>query len=163
MAKYLLVLYSAWTVATEGFDPSKTLLIDYYPRGNVPQNFLFRGNMPTINGSFAYDAIVSTMSTVARQYNLTFPDNFSLIDVSYLNILERSDLEIEEAFFKDNPSKGQFYNKVIVGTEITPPQDDQGLIKDVVKEYVGTLSIDKLPSLMEFLRGLLTHRMKDHW
>ena len=28
--------------------------------------------------------------------------------------------------------------------------------QDVVKEYVGTLSIDKLPSLMEFLRGLLT-------
>ena len=54
--------------------------IDYYPR-DVPQNFLFRGNMPTINGSFAYDAIVSTMSTVARQNNLTFPDNFSLIDV----------------------------------------------------------------------------------
>ena len=44
-------------------------------------NFLFRGNMPVINGSFAYSEIVATMRGVAEKYNYSLPANFTLIDV----------------------------------------------------------------------------------
>ena len=54
--------------------------IDYYPR-HAPKNFLFRGNMPISNGTFAYDDIVETMETIAKKKNLTMPGNFSLLDV----------------------------------------------------------------------------------
>ena len=48
---------------------------------------------------------------------------------SYLNPFEFSDLEIERKYFESNPSIGKFYNKLITGTLIKPPQDDPGLIK----------------------------------
>lgn len=44
-------------------------------------NYLFRGNMPVVNGSFAYTEIVNSMRSTARENNLAFPDNFSLIDI----------------------------------------------------------------------------------
>ena len=48
---------------------------------------------------------------------------------SYLNPFEFSDLEVERKYFESNPSIGKFYNKLITGTLIKPPQDDPGLIK----------------------------------
>ena len=54
--------------------------IDYYPR-SAPTNFLFRGNMPAINGSFAYKDLVQSMAAAAGKLNLSLPSNFSLVDV----------------------------------------------------------------------------------
>ena len=54
--------------------------MDVYPR-DLPTNFLFRGNMPVVNGSFAYSEIVMTMRGVAGKLNYTIPANFTLIDV----------------------------------------------------------------------------------
>ncbi len=54
--------------------------IDHYPQTN-PHNFLFRGNMPNVNGEFAYDQIVASMKTIITQKNFTFPPNFTLIDI----------------------------------------------------------------------------------
>ena len=54
--------------------------IDFYPQGQ-PRNFLFRGNMPVLNGSFAYSAIMASMKDVAMANNLSLPSNFSLVDV----------------------------------------------------------------------------------
>ena len=48
---------------------------------------------------------------------------------SYLNIFEEKDLAIERDFFKKNPSRGEFCNIVVVGSEVPPPQDDPALIK----------------------------------
>ena len=61
--------------------------IDIYPRTAAkPTNFLFRGNMPVVNGSFAYNEIVASMAKVAQAKNLTLPTNFTLIDVRSLVI-----------------------------------------------------------------------------
>jgi hypothetical protein len=54
--------------------------------------------------------------------------NFSYT-CSYLNPLEFPDLEVERKYFKANPKTGKFYNKLITGTLIKPPQDDIGFIK----------------------------------
>ena len=61
--------------------------IDVYPRTTKPTNFLFRGNMPVINGSFAFKEIVASMAKVAQAKNLTFPTNFTLIDVRLILVI----------------------------------------------------------------------------
>ena len=48
---------------------------------------------------------------------------------SYLSPLEFSDLDIEKKYFETNLTVGTFYNKMIIGTLLVPPQDDLGLIK----------------------------------
>ena len=55
--------------------------IDVYPHTSKPTNLLFRGNMPVLNGSFAYTEIVASMAKTAQAQNYTFPTNFTLIDV----------------------------------------------------------------------------------
>ena len=85
--------------------------------------------MPVLNGSFAYREVVSSMAKVAEAKNFTFPANFTLLDVSYLNDFEYKDLEIERKYFESNPSLGTFSNRVIIGALDAPPQNDTGLIK----------------------------------
>ena len=63
--------------------------MDVYPR-DKPQNFLFRGNMPVVNGSFAYDEVVKTMGGVAGKNNYTLPANFTLIDVRCVTVCVNS-------------------------------------------------------------------------
>lgn len=149
----LLVCLYVQLGSADDYHPDRTLLIDVYPQID-PTNFLFRGNMPVINGSFAYNEIVATMTSVAGKHNYTLPTNFTLMDVSYLNIFEEKDLAIERRFFEAHPELGKFDNTVIVGTILPPPQKHPDFIKDVVKEYIE-LSIDKLPDVMTYLHELL--------
>lgn len=58
-----------------------SIRIDYYPKSSSPTNFLFRGNMPVINNTFAYKEIMETMSEIVVKKNFTFPQNPSLIVV----------------------------------------------------------------------------------
>lgn len=60
--------------------------IDAYPSA-TPTNFLFRGNMPVVNGSFAYSQIVSTMSSLIRGQGFTVPKDFDLIVVRWVRFL----------------------------------------------------------------------------
>lgn len=154
----ILVSIHTRSCNAEDFHPERTLLMDYYPRTNTtsrPRNFLFRGNMPIINGTFGYSSVVDTMKKVANANKLSIPDPFIFVDVSYLNIFEEKDLKIEKDFFKSNPDRGRFYNKVIVGTVIVPPVDHLDFIKKHVKMYIEH-SFDKIPDLMVFIRELLT-------
>ena len=57
--------------------------IDYYPH-DAPKNFLFRGNMPISNGTFAYESLVNTLRAVSEKNNITLPRNFSILDVRYV-------------------------------------------------------------------------------
>lgn len=69
------------------FSPIESDILSFYRMDAYPQvnatNFLFRGNMPVINGSFAYSEIVMTMKTQAEKHKYKFPNNFTLIDVRY--------------------------------------------------------------------------------
>jgi hypothetical protein len=47
-------------------------------------NFIFRGDEPLANTTFAYDELVRYMSNKSKtQLNVSLPANFTLIDVSY--------------------------------------------------------------------------------
>lgn len=130
--------------------------MDYYPR-DVPRNFLFRGSMPTNASTFAYQLLVDTMETVVAKQNLTLPKNFSLIDISYLNVFEESDLKIEKDFFKSHPELGSFEKIPIYGTLDPPPQEDLEFIKSAVKLYIEA-SHDQLPRVMQRFHSLLTQQ-----
>jgi len=68
------------------------------------------------------------------------------IPISYLNVFEENDYMVEKKFFEANPNKGKLYNKIIskrmhthsytnhihsniVGSLLTPPQNDLTLVK----------------------------------
>ncbi len=104
-------------------DYFKVRLIDYDMRG--AGTWLFRTNLPIINGTFAYDTLLQHMQNRAAEQNVSFPKinqgaKVQLIDISFLNIKEYADLEVEEEFFKNHPDLGQFFNWVIVGSLISP-------------------------------------------
>ena len=44
-------------------------------------------------------------------------------------MFEEKDLAIEREFFRKNPSKGDFLNIVVIGSEVPPPQENTTLIK----------------------------------
>ena len=54
--------------------------MDFYPKV-APKNFLFRGNMPISNNTFAYDILVKTLNSSASKMNVTLPKDFSILDV----------------------------------------------------------------------------------
>ncbi|XP_065920115.1 uncharacterized protein [Dysidea avara] len=128
--------------------------MDWTPQSSELHNFLFRGNQPINGTQFAYTSLVTTMRSLAKSAGHDFPDNFTLLDVSYLNVFEEKDYMVEKKFFEANPNKGTLYNKIIVGSLIPPPQNDLTLTKDTVKAYVEN-GFDKLPEKMKFFRDLL--------
>ena len=55
--------------------------MDFFPRDSTsPTNFLFRGNMPVVNGSFAYREVVSTMADLIKLAGFTMPQNSLFLD-----------------------------------------------------------------------------------
>ncbi len=62
-------------------------------------------------------------------------------------------MKIERDFFKSNPDKGMFHNRIIVGTVIPPPQNDTKLINASYNNYyffypwLISLDLFKLQSL----------------
>ena len=66
-------------------------LIDFDTRG--AGTWLFRTNLPIINGTFATDTLLQYMQQRAAEQNVSFPavdqgEKVQLIDVSFLNIKE---------------------------------------------------------------------------
>ncbi len=58
--------------------------MDFYPK-DAPKNFLFRGNMPISNNTFAYDILVRTLNSSASNKNVTLSKDFSILDVRLVN------------------------------------------------------------------------------
>jgi len=86
-------------------------------------NWVFRGDLPINGTTFVYDQLVSFMNQSALKVGLQLPSKFQLIDVSFLNEIlpdEREDLQIERAFFQQNPSVGNFINWPLYGDLSSP-------------------------------------------
>jgi len=68
---------------------ARVRLIDHDSRGAGV--WLFRSNLPIINGTFAYDTLLSYMQERALEANVSFPaidqgEKVKMIDISFLNI-----------------------------------------------------------------------------
>jgi len=71
------------------------------------ENLLFRGNMPTVNHTFAYATLTDLLKTRAATKGVAFPANFSLVIVSLNNDFDGQDFKAEKAFWKEHPELGR--------------------------------------------------------
>ncbi len=97
-------------------------LLDYSEAG--AGTWLFRTSLPSINGTFSYDTLLSLMQQRSIEANISFPNittqQVKLIDINLLNIAEYDDMQTEKNFFAANPDKGVYYNWPIVGSLVSP-------------------------------------------
>ena len=140
----------AGTVASSELEYHKVRLMDHDTKG--AGTWLFRTNLPVINGTFAYDTLLQYMQSRAAENNVSFPETgakVKLVDISFLNIKEYEDLRVEEDFFAANPDKGEFQNWPIVGSLISP----NWLSEEERRKEVAGLnnSIDDLPKRIPLL------------
>ena len=76
----------------EEFIPHRTHLVDTFNT-----SFMFRGNAPIVNGSFAREELQKTLQEVAGNNtikNTTLPDDFNLVVVSMLNRIKPSEEKV---------------------------------------------------------------------
>ena len=88
-----VVLLATLSMARAGFaglDPSRVHLVDAY-NGNL----LFRGNMPTINHTFAYSALVDVFVERTKAAGVEMPKSFALVD-NALTLLKEHVSKIEQ-------------------------------------------------------------------
>eukprot|EP00035_Acanthoeca_spectabilis_P008415 m.153438 g.153438 ORF g.153438 m.153438 type:complete len:229 (-) comp14349_c0_seq6:245-931(-) len=147
----MALLLTLFVVATaENFNPNRTRYID-----NIGTNWLFRGNEPVINGSFAMSALRSSLAFAARSSGKILPDNFTITDISFLNPSEQSDENVESKYFKGNPTAGKFINWVVVGDLTAPPVKDKALLKEMATKF-RSWDHDDLPHRMDELHEYMT-------
>ena len=130
-------------------------LLEYSEAG--AGTWLFRSNLPSVNGTFAYDTLISYMQQRSIEANVSFPDITSekvkLIDISLLNVASYGDLMMEKNFFEANPDKGTFINWPIVGSLVSPNWLSEA---ERIKEVAAlNVSIDNLPSLIPKIRNAI--------
>jgi hypothetical protein len=117
--------------------------------------WLFRTNLPSVNGSFAYDTLVSYMQQRSIEANVSFPDitsqKIKLIDINLLSVNSYGDIQIEKNYFEANPDKGTFINWPIVGSLVSPNWLSEA---ERIKEVAAlNVSIDDMPSLIPKIRN----------
>ena len=160
----LSILLTSYVSATGGgsfYNPKlggdlsyhKVRLLEYNEAG--AGTWLFRTNLPAVNGSFAYDTLVSYMQQRSIEANVSFPNittqGVKLVDISLLSVNSYSDIQIEKDFFEGNPDKGIFYNWPIVGSLVSPNWLSEA---ERIKEVAAlNSSIDNLPSLIPKIRN----------
>ncbi|EFC39365.1 predicted protein [Naegleria gruberi] len=111
----------------EGIMESRVRLIDSNSQLN---RFLFRGNTPIEHGNFAIGKLRDLVREVGKNNNVQVPDEFYLIDVSFLNMFEE-DLKDETEYFKANPHIGELVHWTIIGNPINGTDLPEWLRKDL--------------------------------
>ena len=147
-----LVLVGQMSVAkAESLNPSRVHLVDA-----DGSNLLFRGNMPTVNHSFAYSTLTNLLKQRTEAKGLIFPSNFSLVVVSFNNDFDGQDFKAEKAFWKQHtPELGRLINWPLGLAGIVPPKDVPSHERE--KMANGSVwKIDKVPQRVVALRQLLT-------
>jgi len=86
-------------------DTSHVKLVDY---SSITGNFLYRSGEPkNTDGTFAWDTLNTTFAKIAASNGIPFPTDYYLYDLCLLTT-ETSDINMERAYFQQNPTKGKF-------------------------------------------------------
>lgn len=128
------------------FDPSLFYLVD-----QVDKNFLFRGNMPQENGTFAYEQLTSSIEDTLSKLGINLPSDYQLHDLSLLHDGEEQDIDIEQSWFKNNPGTGSFQLHSLFGTFFNPV-DFPAFIRNY---FLTNYDIDGLRVLTTEMRNIL--------
>lgn len=155
----LLLVLLGLAAATEPFNADRVHLIDYAAATN---SYLFRCNEPLYsNETFDYAGLLRTMRE--RVANATgvpaMPEKVFLVDVNLLT-LEMSAIRAEEKFFTQHADLGTFVHRPIWGSLVNPFDLPEPARKEAAKT-LDHWSHDRLPTLMEQLRTMLTETYRN--
>jgi hypothetical protein len=140
------------------------LQVDVSPSG---RNWIFRSNFPKVTtgntSQFAFpNPLLGWMQQRAKEEGggKPFPTAFQLQDISFDNILEVKDIEIEIEWFAANPDKGNLTFWPLVG-QFIPPElfnatEREALAHDPAKLW----ELDQLPSRLATIREWLMDESK---
>jgi len=126
-------------------------------------NYIFRGNEPKISQNgvdvFAYDLLASYLANASlSQAGVTLPSKFYLIDIKYVysteDPAETADIAMETAFFKLNPTLGQFSTHLIWGDVDDPTVMPVSKVETMAKN-LSAWQHDNLPVYIPSLYELL--------
>lgn len=130
----------------------KVHLVDHNPATN---NFFFRGNLPVLNSTFAYDELKTYFQIRAQESGFDFPSQFTLVDISMLWLVEEpfTDYPLEVNFWKDpsNHLLGNFTEWPIgySGLSLIPSM----MTKDMARALAGKFAkIDDVYSKVVWLK-----------
>ncbi len=135
------------------FTPRKLRLVDYDPESG---NYLFRGNMPIINGQFAFKEIIDTMNLrCTEQLETTLPEDIFVLDISLISKLAESHLlKLEQAFTQTNPDLVHLIHYPVYGAVSNPDYYPGSVLQIMLNlPFIGDVY-----SLVDKLRNLLNQQ-----
>lgn len=146
-------------------DQKRVHLIDAYPRGPTPHNFIFRGNNPTNKSSaagedgkyqFDYDGLVAAMRTAASTCSVTLPKELRIVDVSLENPTDPGYF-VEHQFWNRHADLGELIQWTTLGSlldvKVTPFKEQ--LVKNGSWAIQG--DADRLPERLAAIHSALTN------
>lgn len=127
------------------FSPHSVQIVDM-----IGQNILVRGNLPVLNGQFAYKELKERIDELLhKKHGRALSPDFLLIDISYLQLGEFS---VEHEWFKKNPRFGCYWNRPIIGALISPDK----FPKDIRQTYYEMPGMVELNLFVEKVHQLMT-------
>jgi len=133
-------------------------LVDY---NSTNQRFLFRGNLPIINNTFAWFTLRDYLQKRATEADLILPYPYYLIDISLIRVdreIERRAYDEEIKFFQENPSYGELIHWPLRG-DILSPWDETSNLQELSRNLSEWQS-DKLLERVKLIHDLL-HKPND--
>jgi Tyrosine phosphatase family len=131
----------------QNFNPKMVYLVDV--KNNI---YLFRGDMPQMNGFFDYADVTARITEILSEEHIQLPSNYLLIDLSFLHVPpEEFDIEVEQDWFLVNPDTGSLWLNPLHGTLIDPLYLP-ACVRDLMIEHYD---FDGLKTLIPHIRNLM--------
>lgn len=131
----------------QNFNPEMVYLMD---QGSGV--YLFRGNMPQMNGFFDYSDLTARITEILAEQHIELPSNYFLLDLSFLHEPDESTaIEIEQDWFLVNPATGGLWANPLRGT-LFDPIYIPACVRNLMIEYYD---FDGLKTLIPHIRNLM--------
>jgi len=117
---------------------------------NYQNKYLFRGKFPIKKGKFCYEELKRECQLKAAEQGYCLGNDFLLVNVSLLNLLNIDERTLEEDWFKENKNLGYLIEYPIYGCLLDPMK----FIKPI-RYSLCNPNVDRLRPLIRTLRHLL--------
>lgn len=131
----------------ENFNPQMLYLVD---RGS--NTFLFRGNMPQMNGNFDYVDVTQSIADQLEKLGVSLSPNYKLLDLSFLNPKSESqEIAVETDWFAENPETGCFWLNSLYGSFFDPLDFPEEIRDFIIRHH----DVDGLKTFIPQVRNFL--------
>jgi len=125
--------------------------------------FLFRGNQPELNNTFAYTTLKTYLTQRAQEEGgIKLPDLYYLYDISLLSVNNSDEvaaLQVEIDYMKQNPSLGYLLNWPLQG-DVLGPYNYSIINREYLATTLPAWQPDQLAAKVKFIKSLLTRQTK---